>query len=378
MANPFSAKDLLPPEVSQPPISLSNIPYANEASLRSLTGNLASTATQQATNLASSTMSTLSSNLGAVDGAAQNAVATASRLTSQAQSQLTNITSNFQSTIASSVSNVSDSVSNAISGGVSNFGQKLTSTVDSVTGGLGKGLSGIGNLGKSKGGGTQPGGGEYSSDEEQGKFGFKVRLFAVRNFPSDYVVFEASPTLNEARSVEYAAVTPVHMPGSIQIYKRTNSRTWSISAKFVSRNQQQATANMMYLQKLRGWTMPYFGLRSNVDGFTQPYGSTDPVEDSSSMLGAPPDVLYFYAYSDHRNASKDRELGLVNLKKIPVVMTSLNIAYPEDVDYIPVVGTGEPFPVKMDVTLELAETHAPKGYEQFSLSMFKRGQLVQF
>lgn len=219
------------------------------------------------------------------------------------------------------------------------------------------------------------------------QFGYKVRLHAVRGYPSreGTVVFDVSPTLSESRSVEYAGVTPVHMPGSIQVYKKTNSRTFSLTAKLISRNQEQATTNMRYLQLLRGWTMPYFGLRSQFDGPTPPNarGGIPPTidnNDRSSMLGAPPDVLYLFAYSSSMGADADRSGsgGRVNLKKLPVVITSLNITYPEDVDYIPVKETGEPFPVRMEVSVELTETHSPRGYEDFSLSMFKQGLLTQF
>lgn len=210
-----------------------------------------------------------------------------------------------------------------------------------------------------------------TNDEEQGRFGYKVRLFAVRGFPSERVIFEVSPTVSESRSVEYSPVSPVHMPGSIQVYKRTGSRSFSIGAKFVSRNIAQATQNMQYLQTLRGWTMPYFGLRTHLDATLQN-------KDTGPMLGAPPDVLYLYAYSDASGANNDRDGAFqTNLKKIPVVITNLSFDYPEDVDYIP-TASGDPFPVKMEVKIDLAETHSPKGYEEFSLSLFKQGKLVQF
>lgn len=107
-------------------------------------------------------------------------------------------------------------------------------------------------------------------------------------------------------------------------------------------------------------------------------GSESTYSDANSMLGAPPDVLYLFAYSSSTGANAGRSTGLVNIKKIPVVLTSVSITYPEDVDYIPVNGTNEPFPVRMDVSLELAEAHSPTDYEKFSLSMFKQGNLVQF
>lgn len=224
-----------------------------------------------------------------------------------------------------------------------------------------------------------------TESEDLGSFGFKVRLFAVRNFPSEYVVFHVSPTnFSEDRSVDYQTVTPVHMPGSVQIYRKTNARSFGLTARLVSRNRTQATENMTFLQRLRGWTMPYFGIRSQYDGVTSTPDFTTPNSpslQSNGLLGAPPDVLYLYAYSNNTGAHTDRETvsdGRVNIKKVPVVMTRLGISYPSDVDYIPVHGTNEPFPTIMEISIELLETHSPSGYEQFSLSMFKTGQLVQF
>lgn len=227
-----------------------------------------------------------------------------------------------------------------------------------------------------------PSSNEQPQTNDQDAFGYKVRLFAVRNFPNERVIFEVSPTVSEGRTVEYNAVNPIHMPGSIQVYKRTGSRTFSVGAKFISRNVSQASMNMQYLQQLRGWTMPYFGLRSHYDVDTTAadarYDSAKKISDAGSMLGAPPDVLYFYAYSSGAGSGGDRAGAFqTNLKKIPVVITGLNFDYPDDVDYIP-TANGDPFPVKMDVRIELAETHSPKGYEEFSLSMFKQGRLVQF
>lgn len=224
-------------------------------------------------------------------------------------------------------------------------------------------------------------------DEQQGAFGYKVRLFAVRNFPNEFVVFEASPVVSESRSVEYAQVSPVHLPGSIQVYKKTNSRTISLSAKLVSRNVEQATQNMKYLQLLRGWTMPYFGEYSSTDESTMSYGnwgkaSQSGIDDAKNaqmnMLGAPPDVLYLYAYS---SSSQNVAAGQKNIKKLPVVITNLSFDYPDSVDYLPTEPTGEPFPIIMDVKIELLETHAPSGtygYETFSLSLFKQGRLTQY
>lgn len=103
------------------------------------------------------------------------------------------------------------------------------------------------------------------------------------------------------------------------------------------------------------------------------------------LLGAPPDVLYLYAYSagsPFSDAGRTNTYG-TNINKVPVVITSLNISYPDDVDYIPTrshidPAKSEPFPIKMDIDITLVETHSPREYEMFDLMKYKRGQLSNF
>lgn len=243
---------------------------------------------------------------------------------------------------------------------------------------------------------------------------FKVRLVPISALtggadPSTVraatVSFDVTPQFSESRSVEYTPVTPVHMPGSIQIYKHTNSRTFEISANLISRNVGDAWKNMAKLQMLRGWLMPYFGAtntlttqqndyRNNVKGGKL---SSDEVaanraeriqNEGVQLRGAPPDVLYMYAYStdsnDSRSANGDRTR--VNINRVPVVITNLSISYPDDVDYIPCYDPeldqpdeyAEPFPKKLAVTVSLAETHSPREYENFDLAKYKNGNLTNF
>lgn len=257
---------------------------------------------------------------------------------------------------------------------------------------------------------------------------YKVRLISVSSLSGggapEQVLLNVTPRFTESREVEYTSLTPVHLPGNIQVFKNTRSRTFSIGAHFISRTVEEATTNMIYLQTLRGWTLPYFGATSTVEkngasGLTTASNNqksatamallTSAVADrtltaneanlvaqqsknseiSVELLGAPPDVLYLYAYSSGNNsgkggygASRPSTYG-VNINKIPVVITSLSIVYPDDVDYIPTYSNkdpriSEPFPIKMDVDISLVETHSPREYEQFDLLKFKRGVLVNF
>jgi hypothetical protein len=237
---------------------------------------------------------------------------------------------------------------------------------------------------------------------------FKVRLIPISSLTyggdpasirQSQVAFDVTPTFSETRSAEYSPITPVHMPGGMQVYKHTNSRQFEIGAHLVSRNVADALKNMENLQKLRAWLMPYFGgtntitdqqqaRRTQVGPPTQAENDANirerVITEGVQLRGAPPDVLYLYAYSTGTNDI--RNLGpRINLNRIPVVMTNLSITYPEDVDYIPVMHSGflpganaEPFPRKMDVSISLVETHSPREYERFDLLAYKLGNLSNF
>lgn len=251
---------------------------------------------------------------------------------------------------------------------------------------------------------------------------YKVKLIAVSSLltgissnAASYVTFEVTPTFSESGDVNYDPIQPIHMPGGMQVYKSTPSRRFSIGATLISRTSDEATQNMRYLQTLRGWRMPYFGSSSTITDPNQKLARTKLITNSTTntnaatrltpeqraqaavqraqtegieLLGAPPDVLYLYAYSTNLNDSRNIYFG-VNINRVPVVLTSLVITYPTDVDYLPIYAnddplgnstgpTSEPFPMKMDVQISLAETHSPREYENFNLTLFKQGKMTGF
>jgi hypothetical protein len=211
---------------------------------------------------------------------------------------------------------------------------------------------------------------------------YKVKLISCTGLksasPSDIerVIFDVTPTFTEDRSVEYTPVSPIHMPGSVQVYKRSGARSFGIGAYLISRTREEATKNIAILQTLRGWTMPYFGSGSSTGRYSQPKDADAAKREASEILGAPPDVLYLYAYSSM--SSRDGQ-SHVNINRVPVVLSSISISYPDDVDYIPTFNANkEPMPAKMMVNLTLLETHSPHDFERFSLQKFKAGKMVHF
>jgi hypothetical protein len=242
---------------------------------------------------------------------------------------------------------------------------------------------------------------------------FSVRLVSILSLQQAQnaselmsVTFDVSPKISESGRVSYIPVTPIHLPGSIQVYKQTESRHFHIDAQLVSRTVTEATANMKKLQLLRSWRYPFFGQSSTLTAsqtqVRQNIAASGGLQFSNTvkltpeqqlaiaqaqgvqLLGAPPEVLYLYGYSSMGNNDRSQTQG-VNINRIPTVLTSLSIRYPDDVDYLPTFdaagGTSqnaEPFPIIMDVSIELVETHSPVGYEQFNISKFKTGSLQEF
>lgn len=190
------------------------------------------------------------------------------------------------------------------------------------------------------------------------------------------VIFEAAPDISESGSVTYRTVDPLHSPGGIQVYSNTGSRTFSLSGiKLFSRNQVEATYNYNRLMMLKSWRYPNFGKTPTQDSL---YGE--------QQLGQPPAVLEFSAYA---NPSSNGQMSNGLIHRIPVVISSLNITYPTDCDYIPTVQvsgdlsvahipSGIPFPTIMPIEITLMEDHSPSQYSNFSLSDFKRGMMVGF
>ncbi len=174
------------------------------------------------------------------------------------------------------------------------------------------------------------------------------------------VTFNASPDVTEHRQANYKPQELVHLPGSIQMYTNTPSRTFDISTiKLFSRTTEEATINMNNLWVLRSWLMPNFGTGNGASG---------------EIIGAPPEVLYLYAFSSVNSGSRNNP---TNINKVPVVMSTLNIPYSSDGDFISTTN-GDPFPRLMTISMTLVEAQSPQSLSNFSLAKYKAGTLDGF
>jgi hypothetical protein len=224
------------------------------------------------------------------------------------------------------------------------------------------------------------------------------------NIAAEMVTFNVSPDVSESRTVNYKTVDPIHAPGQIYAFVNSSSRTFQLSAvKLISRTRDEAQKNLNILWMLRGWTLPAFGTdplsgdirekrreetsrrlkELNSMEYNSPEHKQRVAEYTAGkrsaelfgvdLRGSPPQVLQFSAYAH------DGHFGNVpnHINRVPVVITSLNIPYPSDVDYFP-TPTGVPMPSIMSIDISLAETHSPKEYENFSLTDYKNGKLAGF
>ena len=239
------------------------------------------------------------------------------------------------------------------------------------------------------------------ADDKELEYRVKLRNSTAGAGTNEVVTFFVTPDLSESRSVNYKTVDPIHSPGQIYAFVNTASRTFQLSAvKLVSRTREEAKDNLEKLWLLKAWTMPAFGrdplapeqrayrivldqaARSDPSGkraqnvrseLQKRTGFADDQLFGTDLRGQPPAVLEFSAYAH------DGHLGTAigHINRVPVVITSLNISYPSDVDYFPTTN-GVPMPTIMSIDISLSETHSPQEYEKFSLNLYKRGILPGF
>ena len=170
---------------------------------------------------------------------------------------------------------------------------------------------------------------------------FSTSRVVLRGKSGRSVIFEVPPSMGESRNVNYTEIGEgVRLPTSFLFYMGSSSRTFRLDSKFLSRTPQEADQTFRKIHLLKGWTVG------------------DP--NSQDLEINAPEVLLLAAYGN-------------SLKNIPVVIRSLNIEYPDDVDYVS--GGNGPMPIVQSVSISLTETHSIADIENFNLEQFKTGTL---
>jgi hypothetical protein len=153
------------------------------------------------------------------------------------------------------------------------------------------------------------------------------------------VVFNVTPQLSESGTMLAVDIGEIRSAGSIIVYLGSPARTFSITAKFVSRTTLEAQQNFANISVLKAWRMP----QSNQDE---------------------PETLRLFAYDK-------------TLKGIPCFLQNITVEWPEDVDYI-VNTDGTPVPIIQTVNLSLKEVRNWDDIQKFDYVKFKQGQLNEW
>lgn len=151
------------------------------------------------------------------------------------------------------------------------------------------------------------------------------------------VVFNNTPELSESGQAIFSGIDGIRSPASLLIYQGSPSRTYTISAKFVSRTKKEAQDNFDNMNILKAWRMPM----SRFDD---------------------PETLRLYAYGN-------------SIKGVPVVLVSVTVEWPSDVDYIIIDNDGTSVPIIQTASLSLKEIRSWDDLETFSYTSYKAGLL---
>ena len=207
----------------------------------------------------------------------------------------------------------------------------------------------------------------------------ELALGADGGLSNYYVEFDATPDITESGSASYFEAGEIRAPGSILMWMGSPSRTFSVSAKLISRNQIEAKRSERMIHLLKSWRQP--------ERYT------------GGINASPPTVLYLQGYGKM-------------FKDIPVVLTDLTIEFSSEHDYISIgeqtidywegayrelnVAGGPPLeianaqprskkftsavPIITSVSLTLKEARAADaqldGLEGFDILKYRNGELI--
>lgn len=150
------------------------------------------------------------------------------------------------------------------------------------------------------------------------------------------VTFDVSPEISESGQTITTDISNMRSASGIVIYMGTPGRNFSINASLISRTATEADENLYRLNVLRAWREPVSALDE-------------------------PETVRLYAYNN-------------NIKGIPLILQSISINYPIDVDYISATN-GEKVPIIQTVSLGFKEVRTIDDIFAFDYQKFKDGTL---
>lgn len=186
-------------------------------------------------------------------------------------------------------------------------------------------------------------------------------------------MFPYRPTISWSSNISYGTQNLTHSIQDFKYFVRNNSTTFNISGVFTSENTDTAKYTLACLHFLRSVSKMHFG------GFSDASTSSTSTVDSSlsnllttpvssdPYVGAPPPVLMFDCYGDYM------------FNKLPVILESFSMDFPNDVDYVYVTVDDSKIclPVITNITMTVTTQNTPQKCRQFNYSEFANGSLMK-
>ncbi len=125
------------------------------------------------------------------------------------------------------------------------------------------------------------------------------------------LLFPYTPNINDSATVQYDYYDPVHSNQPFAAFKSVAAKEITVIGPFTAQNQEEARYCLAAIHFLRTITKMFFG----VGGLNQ---------DAVNLRGTPPPILLFNAY------------GTAIYHNVPVIVTTYNVEFPQDIDYVEV------------------------------------------
>lgn len=169
---------------------------------------------------------------------------------------------------------------------------------------------------------------------------------------TDGVIFPYTPDISFETSVNYSTMDVTHANQDFYFYNHTPATKINITGTFTAQNKRDAEYMFAVYHFFRAITKMRFGSDGN--------GGLD------ERRGAPPPMLLLSGY------------GELMMNDLPVIVTSFNMPFPSDVDYVEVEISGIKVWVPSVTTLSvsLVVQNTPKKLREFNWDDFANGKLL--
>jgi len=148
------------------------------------------------------------------------------------------------------------------------------------------------------------------------------------------LLFPYTPNINDSATVQYDYYDPIHTNQPFAAFKSVAAKEITVIGPFTAQNQEEARYCVAAIHFLRTVTKMFFGL-----------GGLD--QDAVNLRGTPPPILLFNAY------------GTAIYHNVPVIITTYNVEFPQDTDYVQVLFDG-------NVGSERAIFNNPGQFDEFN------------